>query len=181
MLIERSTAKWELENGARLIRADARCAHTGDKLFMTKLGFKMLYPVCGGEESARVLRESFGEIIRRREREKFEQRLYDLQCGKYLSAAELSEIGFVAGKLPQKAEVQVPVDKPKRVLPVPTELESLDEEGRAVSRVKAVPITEPLVTPEPSPLTEIADRVKVKVTQTELPITAPGSAGVGPA
>ena len=173
MLIERSTAKWERENGARLIRADARCAHTGDKLFMTKLGFKLLYPVCGGEESARILRESFGEIIRRREHEKFEQRLYDLQCGNYLSAAEKTEIGFMVGKLPQKAELHVAVDKPKRVLPVPTELESMEESERAVSRVKAVPITEPLVPPEPSPLTRAADRVKVRVSQSELPILAP--------
>ena len=170
-LIERSTAKWERKNGARSIRADARCAHTGDKLFMTKLGFKLLYPVCGGEKSAQILRESFGDMIRSREQEKFEQRLYDLQCGKYLSAAELTEIGFMAGKLPQKAELHVPVDKPKRVLPVPTELESVEENERS-SRVRAVPITEPLVEPEVSPLTEIADRVKVKVVQSEAPILA---------
>ena len=106
-LIERSTVKWEKPNGARLIRSDARFAHTGDKLFMTKLGFKLLYPVCGGEKSAQILRESFGDMIRTREQEKFEQRLYDLQCGKYLSAAELTEIGFMAGKLPQKAELHV--------------------------------------------------------------------------
>ncbi len=172
-LIERSTRKWEVPNGSKLIRQDARYAHTGDKLFMTKLGFKLLYPVCGGEKSAEILRESFGEIIRRREQEKFEQRLYDLQCGKYLSAAELTEIGFMAGKLPQKAELHVAVDKPKRVLPVPTELENMEENER--SRVRAVPITEPLVEPEPavSPLTEIADRVKVKVVQSESPILAP--------
>ncbi len=170
-LIERATEKWERENGARMIRSDARYAHTGDKLFMTKLGFKLLYPVCGGERSAAVLRESFGEIIRGREQEKFEQRLYDLQCGKYLSAAELTEIGFMAGKLPQKAELHVAVDKPKRVLPVPTELESVEENERG-SRVRAVPITEPLVEPEVSPLTEITDRVKVKVVQSEAPILA---------
>ena len=171
-LIERSTHKWERENGAKLIRQDARCAHTGDKLFMTKLGFKLLYPVCGGERSAALLRESFGEIVRRREQEKFEQRLYDLQCGKYLSAAELTEIGFTPGKLPQKAELQVAVDKPKRVLPVPTELESMEDNERSGSRVRAVPITEPLVPPEVSPLTEIADKVKVRVVQLEPPILA---------
>ncbi|MBQ9901486.1 MAG: hypothetical protein IJM51_03760 [Clostridia bacterium] len=171
-LIERSTHKWERENGAKLIRQDARCAHTGDKLFMTKLGFKLLYPVCGGEKSAEILRDSFGEMVRRREQEKFEQRLYDLQCGKYLSAAELTEIGFTPGKLPQKAELQVVVDKPKRVLPVPTELENLEESERSGSRVRAVPITEPLVEPEVSPLTEIADKVKVKVVQLEPPILA---------
>ena len=168
-LIERSTVKWEKPNGARLIRSDARFAHTGDKLFMTKLGFKLLYPVCGGEKSAQILRESFGDMIRTREQEKFEQRLYDLQCGKYLSAAELTEIGFMAGKLPQKAELHVSVDKPKRVLPVPTELESMEENERS-SRVRAVPITEPLVEPDVSPLTQIADRVKVKVVQSEAPI-----------
>ena len=173
-LIERSTHKWERENGAKLIRQDARFAHTGDKLFMTKLGFKLLYPVCGGERSAEILRESFGEMIRRREQDKFEQRLYDLQCGKYLSAAELTGIGFTPGKLPQKAELQVRVDKPKRVLPVPTELESMEAEAeeRSASRVKAVPITEPLVEPEVSPLTEIADKVKVRVVQLEPPILA---------
>ena len=174
-LIERSTAKWERKNGARLIRQDARVAHTGDKLFMTKLGFKLLYPVCGGENAAQILRDSFGEIIRGSEREKFEQRLYDLQCGKYLSAAELGDIGFVAGKLPQKAELQVPVDKPKRVLPVLTELESVEESERSASRVRAVPITDLLAGTEPevSPLTEITDRVKVKVFQSESPILAP--------
>ena len=173
VLIEKSTRKWETENGARLIRQDARYAHTGDKLFMTKLGFKLLYPVCGGEKSAEILRESFGEIIRRREREKFEQRLYDLQCGKYLSAAELTEIGFMAGKLPQKAELHVAVDKPKRVLPVPTELESAEEGER--SRVRTVSVTELLgqSAPEVSPLQEIADRVKVRVVQSEAPILAP--------
>ena len=170
-LIERSTAKWERENGARLIRSDARCAHTGDKLFMTKLGFKLLYPVCGGERSAEILRESFGEIIRSREEEKFEQRLYDLQCGKYLSAAELTDIGFMAGKLPQKAELHVSVDKPKRVLPVPTELESMEESERT-SRVRVTPITEGLVAPEISPLIEATDRVKVRVVQSEAPIIA---------
>ena len=175
VLIEGATSKWDRPNGARMIRSDARCAHTGDKLFMTKLGFKLLYPVCGGEKAAQILRDTFGGVIRTRERERFEQRLYDLQCGKYLSAAELTEIGFTAGKLPQKAELRVAVDKPKRVLPVPTELESMEESERS-TRVRAVPIAEPLgeplTEPEISPLTEIADRVKVKVVQSEGPILA---------
>ena len=171
VLIERATAKWDRPNGARMIRSDARFAHTGDKLFMTKLGFKLLYPVCGGENAAQILRDSFGDMIRTREQDKFEQRLYDLQCGKYLSAAELTEIGFIPGKLPQKAELHVAVDKPKRVLPVLTELESMDESDRT-TRVRAVPITEPLVPQEISPLTEITDRIKVKVVQSEAPILA---------
>lgn len=181
-LIERSTRKWERENGNKLIRQDARCAHIGDKLFMTKLGFRLLYPVCGGEQAAEILRESFGDMIRRKEREKFEQRLYDLQCGKYLSAAELSDIGFHADKMPQKAEISVPIEeeKPKRVLPVPfdfsQELEDEAEEERTASRVRAVPMTEPLIPEEEpkkvSPLAIVADRVKVKVTQTEAPIIA---------
>ncbi|MBQ5544745.1 MAG: hypothetical protein IIU00_03630 [Clostridia bacterium] len=183
-LIERSTAKWERSNGNRLIRQDARSAHTGDKLFMTKLGFRLLYPVCGGEQAADILRESFGEIMRRKEKEKFEQRLYDLQCGKYLSAAELSDIGFHADQLPQKAEVPLPPDEQhaKRVMPVPfdfpPELEDEEEEDeeRGVSRVRAVPMTEPLVPEEEpkkvSPLAIVADRVKVRVAQTEAPIIA---------
>ncbi|MBQ1412865.1 MAG: hypothetical protein IIY93_06725, partial [Clostridia bacterium] len=183
-LIERSTAKWERENGNRLIRQDARSAHTGDKLFMTKLGFRLLYPVCGGQQAADILRESFGEIMRRKEKEKFEQRLYDLQCGKYLSAAELADIGFRADQLPQKAEVPLPPDEQhaKRVLPVPfdfppePEEEEEEDEARGVSRVRAVPLTEPLVPEEEpkkvSPLAIVADRVKVRVAQTEAPIIA---------
>ena len=178
VLIERSTLKWESRDGARLIRQDARHAHTGDKLFMTKLGFKLLYPVCGGERSAQLLREAFGDIIRRREQEKFEQRLYDLQCGKYLSAAELSEIGFRSGKLPQKAERHVAVEKPKRVLPVPSDIaeEYAQEDERGTSRVRAVPISdEELIgaTAGESPLAAVTSRVKVRVTEIEAPILAP--------
>ncbi len=178
VLIEKSTQKWERENGARIIRQEARRAHTGDKLFMVKLGFKLLYPVCGGEQSAEILRESFGDIFRKSELEKFEHRLYDLQCGKYLSAAELSEIGFKPVKIPQKAELRVIVDKPKRVFPVPftaaEELEEELEEERSASKVRVVPITEPLVEEEPqveeSPLAAVADRIKVKVVASEPPI-----------
>ena len=178
-LIERSNVKWESRDGARLIRQDARRAHTGDKLFMTKLGFKLLYPVCGGEQSAQLLREAFGDIIRRKEQEKFEQRLYDLQCGKYLSAAELSEIGFQSGKLPQKAELHVEVEKPKRVLPVLSDIaeEYAQDDERGASRVRAVPISdEELIgaaVPEESPLAAVTNRVKVRVTEIEAPILAP--------
>lgn len=180
VIIEKSTRKWERENGEKIIRQDARRAHTGDKLFMTKLGFRLLYPVCGGEQSADILRESFGEIIRSSERDKFEQRLYDLQCGKYLSAAELSDIGFKSEDIPKKTEVTTELEKPKRVVPVPfdfpDETEIREYEERGGSRVKAVPMTEPLVpVDEPikvSPLAIAADRFKVKVTQTEPPIIA---------
>ena len=176
-LIEKSTRKWERENGEKVIRQDARRAHTGDKLFMTKLGFRLLYPVCGGEQAAEILREAFGDIMRRRERDKFEQRLYDLQCGKYLSAAELSDIGFKSENIPQKTEITVDLEKPKRVIPTPFDFpENTWEEERSGSRVKAVPMTEPLIPEaEPikvSPLAIVADRVKVKVTQTEPPIIA---------
>ncbi len=178
-LIERATKKWERPEGNRLIRQDARNAHTGDKLFMTKLGFRLLYPVCGGEQAVDTLREAFGDIIRRGERKKFEQRLYDLQCGKYLSAAELSDIGFRTEEVPQPSEMAAEPEQPKRVLPVPfdfsQELED-EEEARRVSRVMPVPMTEPLVPEEApkkvSPLAVVADRVKVKVTQTEAPIIA---------
>lgn len=178
VLIEKSTRKWERENGSRIIRQEARRAHTGDKLFMTKLGFKLLYTICGGEQAAEILRESFGDIFRKSEIEKFEQRLYDLQCGKYLSAAELSEIGFKPVKTPQKAELRVIVDKPKRVFPVPftaaEELEEELEEERSASKVRVVPMTEPLVAEEPqpeeSPLAAVADRIKVKVAASEAPI-----------
>lgn len=179
-LIEKATRKWERENGERMIRQDARRAHIGDKLFMTKLGFKMLYPVCGSQQAAAILREAFGDIMRRKEQPRFEQRLYDLQCGRYLSAAELSEIGFRTEHMP---EAPAP-EPPKKVLPVPFDLteeleEEEDEEARR-SRVRAVPITDPLFPEAPeedapkkvSPLAIVADRVKVRVTQTEAPIIA---------
>lgn len=174
VLIEKSTHKWERENGSRIIRQEARKAHIGDKLFMTKLGFKLLYPICGGEKSAEILRESFGDIFGKKELEKFEQRLYDLQCGKYLSAAELSEIGFKPVKVPQKAELRVVVDKPKRVFPVPfTAAEEWEEEERSASRVRVMPLSEPFETEEQSeesPLVAVTDRIKVKVAASEAPI-----------
>ncbi len=177
VLIEKSTHKWERENGDKIIRQEARRAHTGDKLFMTKLGFKLLYPVCGGEQTAEILRESFGDIFRKNEIEKFEQRLYDLQCGKYLSAAELSEIGFKPVKIPQKAELRIVVDKPKRVFPVPfTAAEVFEEEfelENEASKVRVVPMTQPfeeIVEEEESPLAAVADRIKVKVVASEAPI-----------
>lgn len=173
VLIEKATRKWERENGTRIIRQEARNAHTGDKLFMTKLGFKLLYPICGGEQSAQILREAFGDIFRRSEQEKFEQRLYDLQCGKYLSAAELSEIDFKPVKIPKKAELRIVVDKPKRVFPVPfTAAEEMEAEYNA-SRVKAVPVTEAFgdeASQEESPLVAVADRIKVRVSESEAPI-----------
>ena len=189
VLIEKSTRKWERENGARIIRQEARRAHTGDKLFMTKLGFKLLYPICGGEQAADILREAFGDIFRKSEAEKFEQRLYDLQCGKYLSAAELSEIGFKQIKVPQKAELRVIVDKPKRVFPVPftaaEELEEELEEERSASKVRVVPMTEPFAEEETkveeSPLAAVADRIKVKVAASEPPIISTATADAPPA
>jgi len=93
-LIEAATAIWEKPDGQREIEIMAREAYTGDKLFMTKLGFKLLYPRRGAEAAVKLLREQFEGIFNKSEKERFERRLSDLQKGKCLSAAEIAAIGF---------------------------------------------------------------------------------------
>lgn len=111
-LIEAATAVWEQPNGKRIIEITAREAYTGDKLFMTKLGFKLLYPRHGIATTVNVLREQFAAIFKKSETERFERRLADLQRGKYLSAAEVAAIGFEP-LAQQKAERSVAViDEP---------------------------------------------------------------------
>ena len=92
-LINGATERWKRPDG-RLVELTAREAHIGDKLFMTKLGFKLLYPSHGPEVTLNMLREQFGGLFKKHEKERFEKRLEELSAGRYLSAAELSEIGY---------------------------------------------------------------------------------------
>lgn len=108
-LIDSATEKWEHPDGKKIIEQTARCAHIGDKLFMLKLGFKLLYPRHGLDITLKLLREQFGCIFKKHEKERFEKRLSDLEHGKYLSAAELSAIGFKPAAQ-QKTERLVELD-----------------------------------------------------------------------
>lgn len=111
-LIEAATAIWEKPDGKREIEIMAREAYTGDKLFMTKLGFKLLYPRRGADAAVKLLREQFEGIFKKSEKERFERRLSDLQKGKCLSAAEIAAIGFEPTAQP-KTERSVPVIEPE--------------------------------------------------------------------
>ncbi len=108
-LIDSATKRWEQPDGKRLVELMARESHVGDKLFMVKLGFKLLYPRHGLTETVSILREQFGGLFKKHEKERFEKRLDELSRGRYLSAAELSDIGFVP-VAPQKTERFVPVE-----------------------------------------------------------------------
>ncbi|MCL2486054.1 MAG: hypothetical protein FWE86_00455 [Oscillospiraceae bacterium] len=92
--IGEATEKWGRENGPKLVEVDAREAHIGDKLFVVKLGFKLLYPRHGAKRAEKMLRRAFMPIFKKHERDRFNQRLKDLAAGKYLSVKELEEIGF---------------------------------------------------------------------------------------
>lgn len=107
-LIDAATKKLEQPDGRRIIELTAREAHAGDKLFMIKLSFKLLYPRHKAEVTEKLLREHFYGIFRKHERERFEHRLADLRKGKYLSAGELSAIGYQP-ELEQKAKRSVAV------------------------------------------------------------------------
>ncbi len=107
-LIEAATAVWEKPEGKREIAAAAREAYTGDKLYLTKLGFKLLYPDNGGELAVRILRKQLSPIFNKSEMKRFERRLDDLQKGNCPSEAEIEEIGFKPITVP-KAEIFVPV------------------------------------------------------------------------
>lgn len=106
-LIDSASERWDREDGRRLVELTAREAHIGDKLFMVKLGFKLLYPRHGAAATDILLREQFGGLFKKHERDRLEKRIAELRQGHYLSAAELQEIGFV----PEAAPV-VPAAEP---------------------------------------------------------------------
>ncbi len=109
LLINEATKVWDSDNGKARIECTAREAHIGDKLYMVKLGFKLLYPSHGTEGTVETLRTDLGKLFKKRERQKFEDRLSDLAKGKYLSASEMSALGFVP-EAEKKAARQVVVE-----------------------------------------------------------------------
>jgi len=131
-LIDQATARLEQADGKRVVELIAREAHVGDKLFMTKLGFKLLYPKRGPQGAERILRESLGGVFRKHERERFDQRIADLRRGKFLSAAELEDIGF-------EPEVE---PKAERSVEVPVEPENVSSAVETVDAAPAEVITE---------------------------------------
>lgn len=163
-LIDAATTRMEQPDGKRVIDLMAREAHVGDKLFMTKLGFKLLYPSRGPEGAERILRDSFGGIFRKHERDRFVQRLADLRRGKYLSAVELEAIGFEP-EVEHKAERSVDVTEPVAA-PVVEE-----PAGEQVEEIEAVlPVEEPAEeiaaaeeTVEETEAEDTADRLKIQV------------------
>ncbi len=132
-LIEAATAVWEKPGGQREIEIMAREAYTGDKLFMTKLGFKLLYPRRGADAAVKILREQFEAIFNKSEKERFERRLSDLQKGKCLSAAEIAAIGFEPAAQP-KTERFVPVVEP--------EVPEVDENGYTAEELAELALME---------------------------------------
>lgn len=114
-LIDEATRIWEQPNGRKVIEVTAREAHVGDKLYMLKLGFKLLYGVYGAEKTAQELRRSFDPIFKKHEKDRLDKRIEDLLKGKYLSLQEQEEIGFVRVPEP-KTERQVAVsEQPEQV------------------------------------------------------------------
>lgn len=107
-LIDSATAVWEQPDGKLITEFAAREAHVGDKLFIVKLGFKLLYPNHETAVTEKLLRENLGRIFKPSERDRFEKRLSDLFKGKYLSASELAAIGFEPA-VSQKTELKVEV------------------------------------------------------------------------
>lgn len=108
-LINEATKVWDSDNGRARIECTAREAHIGDKLYMVKMGFKLLYPSHGTEQTIETLRTDLGKLFKKREKQKFEDRLSDLSKGKYLSASEMSALGFVP-EAEKKAARQVVVE-----------------------------------------------------------------------
>lgn len=108
-LINEATKVWDSDNGKARIECTAREALIGDKLYMVKLGFKLLYPTYGTEKTVESLRTDLGKLFKKREKQKLEDRLSDLSKGKYLSASEMSALGFVP-ESERKAARQVTVE-----------------------------------------------------------------------
>ncbi len=119
-LINEATKVWDSDNGKARTECTAREALIGDKLYMVKLGFKLLYPSHGTEKTVESLRTDLGKLFKKREKQKFEDRLSDLAKGKYLSASEMSALGFVPEN-ERKAARQVVVE------PVATKEETAPE------------------------------------------------------
>ncbi len=150
-LIEAATARLEKPDGKRVIALTAREAHVGDKLFMTKLGFKLLYPRRGAEGTERILRDALMSVFRKRERDRFERRLADLRRGKYLSAAELEAIGFQPEPEP-KVERSVTIAEPETV---PAEPEIIEETAAVVAEDIQTAAEEPAISEDTVPAEEI--------------------------
>jgi len=108
-LIDNASARWDRPDGRRLVELTAREAHIGDKLFLVKLGFKLLYPRHGMDTTVKLLREQFGGLFKKHERDRFDKRINELRMGHYLSAAELQEIGYMP-EIPQKTERSVEIE-----------------------------------------------------------------------
>ena len=121
-LIDNATKVWDGENGKTRIAFTARDAHIGDKLYMVKLGFKLLYPNHGAEESVELLRSELMPLFKKREKVKLEDRLNDLAHGKYLSASEMDAMNFVPvseHKDKEAKQVAVLAEKPVSVASQP--------------------------------------------------------------
>jgi len=146
-LIDQATARLEQSDGKRVVELMAREAHVGDKLFMTKLGFKLLYPGRGPKAAERFLRDAFTGVFRKHERARFEQRLADLRSGKFLSASELEEIGFVPEEEPV---IETPAEA---VLTEPAVVHPAEDAAQTVPAEPAVePIAEPVAADEFEPV-----------------------------
>ncbi len=115
-LINEATKVWDSDNGKARIECTAREAHIGDKLYMVKLGFKLLFPSHGVEKTVEMLRADLGKLFKKREKQNFEDRLSDLSKGKYLSASEMNALGFVP-EADHKTARQVVVEPIKETLP----------------------------------------------------------------
>ncbi|MBE6759937.1 MAG: pentapeptide repeat-containing protein [Ruminococcaceae bacterium] len=161
-LIDAATARLEQPDGKRVVELMAREAHVGDKLFMTKLGFKLLYASRGPQGTERILRDAFTGLFGKRERERFEQRLADLRRGKYLSASELEDIGFVPETEP-KAERSVEVAEPEIIEPEIIEEEPAEELTQLAEAVEAAQPEEPIAEPETEEPADVAEQLKIQV------------------
>ena len=133
-LIDNASARWDRPDGRRLVELTAREAHIGDKLFLVKLGFKLLYPRHGAEVTETLLREQFGGLFKKHERDRFDKRISELRMGHYLSAAELQDIGYEP-ETPQKTERSVEIELPTEVQ---TEIEAVEQTETTESAVEAI-------------------------------------------
>ena len=136
-LIDAATAKWEEKNGRKAIELTARSAHIGDKLFMVKLGFKLLYKKHGYAATERLLREQLGGIFKKDEQERFTKRLADLRDGKFLSDEELEALGIEpklvefeqnASSAAQPEQIQSEQTQPEQTQPEQTPSEQAQPE-----------------------------------------------------
>ena len=105
-LIEAATAVYEADDGKKTIELIARSSYIGDKLFMVKLGFKLLYKRHGADRTERILRMRLGGIFKKSEKERFEQRLADLRSGRCLSPEENDELGITANLITVEHQAQ---------------------------------------------------------------------------